>query len=249
MTSKTSAPRGQTLVIVAVGMVVLVGMVGLIIDVGLQWADNRGSQNGSDATAEAGAIVLMEMMLGASRNDGDVLDAVEDAATVNAIDIDFAEYTDWQGTPFNPSVEVGDGTIPGGAQGVRVVGTRLHQTVFARVLGIEELTVFTDAIAVSGPTSVCSPDDPCTLLPVTVPTTIVTCDGQNKSVASEDGWEPGVEYTIPLCGNNPGSVGWIDWTPPAGGDSELADQLCDPEPPYPIVLPDWFYVFTVQLVR
>lgn len=238
--TRTDSPRGQTLVIVAVGMVVLVGMVGLVIDVGLQWAGNRGSQNGSDATAEAGAIVLMEYMLGATRTDADVLAAVEAAAATNAVDVEIAEYTDWEGNLLN--AEVGDGTIPDGAQGVRVVGTRVHTTFFARVLGIDELSVFTDAIAVSGPSDPCPPGTACALLPVTVPTTVVTCDGQNKSLATEIDWERDEEYVIPLCGNNPGSVGWIDWTPPHGGDSELAAQICDPNPPYPIILPDWFYV-------
>lgn len=238
--SSPGHPRGQTLVIVAVGMVVLVGMVGVIIDVGIQWAGNRGSQNGSDATAEAGAIVLMESLLGAPRTDADVLDAVEAAADVNDIEIEVAEYTDWQGNVLG--AEVGDGTIPAGAQGVRVVGTRVHTTVFARILNVNELSVFTDAIAVTGPTDPCPPGAPCALLPVTIPTTVVTCDGQNKSVATSIPWETGVDYIIPLCGNNPGSVGWIDWTPPAGGANELRDQLCNPNPPYPIVLPDWFYV-------
>ena len=239
-----SASRGQTLVIVAVGMVVLVGMVGLVIDVGLQWGANRGSQNASDATAEAGAIVLMEFMLGATKTDADVLDAVETAAETNEIDIEVAEYTDWQGTPLGYEVGYGGG-IPAGAQGVRVVGTRVHDTVFARVLGVNELSVFTDAIAVSGPAEPCPPGGPCALLPVTVPTTVVTCDGQNKSVATEDPWlsvsDGGGEYIIPLCGNNPGSVGWIDWTPPAGGSSELSGQLCDPNP-IALNLPDWYYV-------
>lgn len=244
----TDSPRGQTLVIVALSMVVLVGMVGLVIDVGLQWAANRGSQNGTDASAEAGAIVLMERMLGATKTDGDVEAAVVAAAAVNEIDIEFAEYTDWQGTPYSPSVEVGGGAVPADAQGVRVIGTRVNQTFFARVLGITELSVFTDAIAVSGPSDPCPPGGPCAFLPVTVPTTVTTCDGQNKSLAAEDPvtgdvleWEPGIEYIVPLCGNNPGSVGWIDWTPPSGGDSELAAEFCDPNPP-PVFLPDWFYV-------
>jgi Putative Flp pilus-assembly TadE/G-like len=235
-----SSPRGQTLVIVALGMVVLVGMVGLVIDVGLQWGANRGSQNGTDATAEAGAIVLMEYMLGATNTDADVLAAVNAAAVANEIVVEVAEYTDWQGNLLD--VEVGAGSIPTGAQGVRVVGSRENQTFFARILGIDVLGVRTDAIAVSGETEPCPPGAPCALLPVTVPTTVVTCDGQNRSVATEIGWERGVDYVIPLCGNNPGSVGWIDWTPPAGGDNELSDQLCDPDPPYPIILPDWFYV-------
>ena len=100
--------------------------------------DNRGSQNASDASAEAGAIVLMEYMLGATHDNADVLEAVEDAAAAGEIEVELAEYTDWQGVPFDPSIEVsGGGAIPTGAQGVRVVGTRVHETVFARVLGRE----------------------------------------------------------------------------------------------------------------
>ena len=56
--------RGQTLVIVALGMVALVAMVGVVIDVGFLWASNRDSQNGSDAVAHAGAVVIMEDLSG-----------------------------------------------------------------------------------------------------------------------------------------------------------------------------------------
>jgi hypothetical protein len=223
-------------------MAVLIGMVGLVIDVGLQWGANRGAQNGSDAAAEAGAVVLMEYMLGATRTGQDVLDAVDAIAAANAIDVERVEYTDVDGAVIS---EVGSGSIPGGVQGVRVIGTRSHTTVFARVLGVDTLDVRTDATAVTGPTEPCPPGDSCSLLPVTVPTTVVTCDGQNKSVPSDPplGWTgppDAPEYIIPLCGNNPGSVGWIDWSPPAGGDSELAAEICDPETV--ITLPDWYYV-------
>jgi hypothetical protein len=239
--TQTDSARGQTMVIVAVGMAVLIGMVGLVIDVGLQWGANRGAQNGSDAAAEAGAIVLMEYMLGATKDSGDVLDAVEAVAATNEIGLDKVEYTDYAGVPLG--IEVISGSIPTGAQGVRVIGTRTHETVFARVLGVDELDVRTDATAVSGPAEPCPPGDACSLLPVTVPTTIVTCDGQNKSVATVDDWigpPDAPEYIIPLCGNNPGSVGWIDWSPPGGGDSELAAEICDPNTV--INLPDWYYV-------
>lgn len=243
----TSSSRGQSLVIIAIGMAVLLGMVGVVIDVGLQWGNNRASQNGSDAAAEAGAIVLMEHMLGTGgpKTDADVLDAVEAVAAKNEIGLEDAEYTDWQGNPLVPGFEVGyGGGIPPKAQGVRVIGTRAHETVFARVLGVTELSVFTDAIAVAGPADPCPLGGPCAILPVTIPTTIVTCDGQNKSLATEDGWlgppDP-PQYIIPLCGNNPGSVGWIDWTPPAGGNDELADQICEPDPT-DLDLPDWYYV-------
>lgn len=237
--------RGQSIVIVALGLVVLVGMVGVVIDVGLQWADNRASQNGSDAVAEAGAVVLMEHMLAPSgaKTDTDVRNAVEAMAGTNEVELVSVQYTDWLGLPLGFEVGYG-GEIPDRAQGVRVVSERIHDTVFARVLGIEELSARTDAIAVAGPADLCPDGGPCALLPVTVPTTIVTCDGQNKSLATSDAWlgppDP-PEYTIPLCGNNPGSVGWIDWTPPHGGNSELADQICEPNPT-DLDLPDWYYV-------
>lgn len=234
------SPRGQTLIIVALGMAVLIGMVGVVIDVGLQWAGNRDAQNGSDAAAEAGAVVLMEHMLGTPKTDADVRNAVEEISDRNGIQLDYAEYTTWQGIPID--VEVGSGGgIPDGAQGVRVVGVRVHETLFARVLGVDELSATTDATAVSGPAEPCPFGGPCAILPVTVPVTVVTCDGQNKSIGTLEPWSNGVEYIIPLCGNNPGSVGWIDWTPPAGGNSELAAQICNPEP-IDLDLPGWYYV-------
>ena len=37
-----------------------------------------------------------------------------------------------------------------------------------------------------------------------------------------DFWQvTGQVITIPLCKNGPGNVGWIDWSPTAGGTSEL----------------------------
>jgi hypothetical protein len=185
----------------------------------------------------------MQHMLGTLKTDADVSSAVQATALVNEIDIDHAEYTDWQGNLLGTQVGYGGG-IPSGAQGVQVIGERTHETVFARVIGVPELSVRTDAIAVAGPSEPCPVGGPCALLPVTVPTTIVTCDGQNKSLATADPWigpPDGPEYIIPLCGDNPGSVGWIDWSPPAGGNAELADQVCDPHPT-DLDLPDWYYV-------
>lgn len=251
-------PRGQTLIIVAIGMVALIAMVGLVIDVGVQWANNRGAQNGSDAAAEAGAIVLLKNMSGASplNTDADVESAVETAATRNGIVLTDAEYTDWQGNALG--AKVGDGVIPANAQGVQVVGSRVHDTFFARIVGVSELSAFTDAVAVAGPTDPCPETSACALLPVTFPTTEVGCISPSKSEPSTTPWQgppSAVDYVIPLCGNNPGSIGWIDWDPPnsavtgggggghggSGGLNELAAEVCTPNPP-DITLPGWFYV-------
>jgi Flp pilus assembly protein TadG len=48
----------------ALGMLGMIAMVALIIDGGHAWTQQRDSQNGSDATSEAGALVLMGACLG-----------------------------------------------------------------------------------------------------------------------------------------------------------------------------------------
>lgn len=248
---RPDSARGQTLVIVALGMVALVAMVGAVIDVGMQWADNRGAQNGTDATAHAGTVVIMRHLAGwpdSGLTDADVLGAVEAMATEVEIELEDVEYVqylpDETGSlqPVPMGIEVGyGGSIPDGAQGVQVIGSRVHETLLARVVGITELSVQTDAIAITGPSDdPCPPQQQCPLLPITVPNTQVTCDGQNKAIVTDVEWDLEGDVIVPLCGHFPGGVGWIDWTPPAGGDSELAGEICNPDTE--ISLPDWFFV-------
>ena len=238
--------RGQVLVIVGVGMVGLVAMAGLVIDLGFAFAKNRDVQNGADATAHAGAIVIVRnIATPGSASDADVDAAVDSAAAANGITLDHAEYTDWLGNPLASPVTVGasaSGDIPPGAQGVRAVGSRIHDTILARVVGIGTMAVTGEATAVGGPAmEPCPESEECAFIPITFPTTIVSCDGQNKAVPTNDPWLENTEYIIPLCGNNAGSVGWLDWYAPNGGTSELAAEICDPNPPE-MDLPDWFQV-------
>jgi hypothetical protein len=250
-TQSSPAPRGQILVIVGLGMVALIAAVGLVIDVGFTLAANREAQNGVDAASHAGAIVIVKEIAsdGTTESDAAVLAAVQNAAAINKITLEDAQYTDVEGTLIG--VEVGaapGGSIPANAQGVQASGSLEHETFFARIVGIARLAVSAKATAVGGPASEpCPGTEICAFVPVSFPTTVVTCDGRNKSVAAQgpDGlpyeWVENTHYIIPLCGNNPGSVGWVDWTPPFGGTSELTGQICDPDPPE-LNLPDWFYV-------
>ena len=205
-------------------MVALVAMVGVVIDVGILWASNRDSQNGSDAVAHAGAVVIMARLAGdTTLTDADVDAAVTAMAGENGVTLDSAEYVRYEpdgaggdllAVPMG--IEVGSGgAIPPGAQGVDVSTSRTNQTLLARVVGVLELKATTDAIAVTGPVdNPCPEGGTCPLLPVTFPTTQVTCDGQNKAITTEQPWDLGVDVVVPLCGNFPGGVGWIDWTPP-----------------------------------
>lgn len=237
--------RGQILVIMAFGLVALLAMTGLIIDGGFAYTQQRANQNGTDAAANAGAIVLAQNAgTTPSKTDADVLAAITGTATANGVTTFEAYYTDvtgrllrsdgaFTGSTAN-AVAVGGGVIPpctdvttcvdGRASGVRVVGHRTSPSFVSRVIGIDSFPVSTGATAVAGYVAdVCPAEQGCGVLPVTIPVNQLGCDGSNKPVPLSPPVEyvQGEDYIIPLCMNGPGNVGWLDWTPTAGGTSEL----------------------------
>ena len=128
--------------------------------------------------------------------------------------------------------------------GVMVFGTRDVQTFFAAAIGLTHFPVGTRATAVSGYLQgYCdaSQSEACALLPITVPVNVSTCDGQNNVVNTGLAYVVGPIYRIPICGNGAGNVGWLDWSPPNGGTSELVCAILTPNNPS-IDLPSWQYV-------
>lgn len=264
---RSRAQRGQILLITSLLMITLLGMVAIVVDGGFAWGQMRRTQNGADAAAEAGAVQLMQHMNGnATVTDSTIATAVSQAASNNGVTVNAAYYTDTSGTLLRSdgstttatadAVRVGSGTIPrcnancagSDASGVRADTSRAFNTFFARVLGYTSLNAGANATAVSGyVTDACQTADGCPLLPVTVPVTVVTCDGQNNPVPQVDGsgqpipYMKYVHYTLPLCKNGPGNVGWLDWTPPGGGASEVADNISNPQA-RDITLPEWYYI-------
>lgn len=240
--------RGQAIVIFAGGLIALVLGVGLVIDVGFAWSQQRNAQNGADASARAGAIVLGQHQAegGASTKTGfDVWNAVQGTAATNEVTVGAgdAQYTNWQGTLLGTPVIAG-GAIPAGAAGVQVTAQRVQGTFLIRVAGIMTWTVRQDATAVAGPSSGCLETlDGCNLLPITFPVTVFACTntGKTQPVDPPQEWSTGQPIILPICGGNPGSVGWLDWTPPAGGSSELADVITNP-PDVSVPLPSWQFI-------
>jgi hypothetical protein len=239
--------RGQVIVLFAGGLIAIVLGVGLIVDVGFAWAQQRNTQNGADASARAGALVLAQHQADASapKTGTDVWNAIEGTAAENDMAVADARYTDWQGAPLagNPAVTAGT-LIPNGAAGVQVDTTYDQGTFLVRVVGIDKWTIRQSATAVSGPTTGCVETTyGCNLLPVTFPVTVFACTNTGKTlpVVPPQEWATGQLITLPLCGGNPGSVGWLDWDPPAGGSSELADVILNP-PDISVPLPSWQYV-------
>jgi hypothetical protein len=254
------AERGQVLVIVAMGMVAIVAMVGLVIDGGYAWTRQRDTQNGADAVAKAGTIVVQHYIAGdtPAPNDYDVACAAEAAAASNGVVIEAAEYTDFQGEPLNPAMAVGTCTvdlgtgIPVGAQGVKARTSETFETFLMPVIGVPQLTTIADAIAVVGAQDAIAGG----ALPVTFPESSSTCDRINPvdfTIRADDGdliWEPyeiidEADATtanlaiVPLCDVAPGSVGWLDWD----CGQNLAQSIEDPCEVF-IPIPAWVHTQT-----
>ena len=251
---------GQVLVIVAVGMLVFIAMVGVVIDGGHAWGQQRNTQNGTDAAAEAGAIVLAQNLpytvagQPAPNGDAAVLAAVQAAADANGIDLEAAFYTDIDGNRLPGPMEVGSlggAPPPSAALGVEAIGTRDFETFLAGVMGFDEMTARTDATAAAG---IIAEAGASTVLPVTFPVTITGCDGSNRGVQHPGGdrWELGEYYVVPLCSGGPGNVGWLDWDPDepgepdacdgeGNGNNELRCAVRTPSNPA-IIVPEWYHV-------
>ena len=239
--------RGQVIVIFAAVMIAMLTFAGLIIDGGTAWAHQRDVQNAADAASKAGAVVLAQRAAEApdpTINWGErTRNAVYLSAARNRVTIQSAMFTDWQGNVL-PGQAVDGRPAPANAAGVEVLAARTFSTHLARIMGQTTWSVGQSATAVSGPSSGCADTlTGCILLPLTFPVTVLSCGRGNTSVPElpTRTWETGVEVTIPLCGGNPGSVGWIDWTPTAGGTSELEQEIINPTH-RDIPLPSWQYI-------
>jgi hypothetical protein len=227
----------------------------VVIDGGNAWGQQRETQNGADSAAKAGASVIQGVYTDADPTndptDGDVGCAVEAAADANRVELDAAEYTDWQGVTLG--VDVGacgaGGAIPAGAQGVLATASQEFATYLMRIVGFTDLTALADATAVVGQTDgICPASEGCGALPVTFPRSLDTCDGTNHRVVGEDEWDvlnpDEVELNasnlviVPLCTTGPGSVGWLDL-----GCGNLQQAVANPCHG-PIPIPAWLQTQT-----
>jgi hypothetical protein len=206
-------------------------------------------------------VVLAEAMTGLPRGDAEVLAAVDASVAANGVAKVGAWYTNISGNlvnnncvevgSTNGAAEVGDGVLPAclnGLLGVQAETSKTFETFLVRVIGFDTLTADADATAVAGYLAeVCAAD--CPVLPVTIPLNVVTCAGTGEVVPAAD--EEGKPYlwpyynvplTIPLCKDNPGNVGWLDWTPTAGGTSELITAIGPPTTNQEGRVPSWQYI-------
>ena len=240
---------GQVLVIFAGGLIALLAGMAFVVDGGNALAQQRATQNGTDAVAEAGTVVIAQYLMGGSSATGaigtcpttpsdpwdlEVCKAVYGAAANNNVEIATVEYTDFKGDLLGA---VGSG-FPAEAQGVKAVADRSFGTFFAQAIGLSTFKASTHATAVTGVvTELCVEGSTCGLFPITVPLETSDCDNTGKVLIPGTGeWPylgdadttPANEAIVPICknqnneigGGSAGSVGWIDFSTALGATTD-----------------------------
>jgi hypothetical protein len=201
------------LVLFVVGFFALIGGTAVVVDGGNVMAQQRATQNGNDAAAQAGTVVVAQFLMGGSSATGatgtcptasadawdlEVCKAVYGSAAANGVTIpnpDDAIYVDFKGDPIligGAPATVGGGIMPKSgtiAQGVRVLASKQFGTYFARAIGFSSFTASTQATAVTGVvTSLCPPGSGCAIFPITVPFEVSNCDGSGTLVPGQGPW-------------------------------------------------------------
>jgi hypothetical protein len=219
----------------------------MVIDGGNAMAQQRETQNATDAAALAGAVVLAENMGGNAQNDADVRTAMLLSFNGNRAAMGTSYYVDYN---YNIVGTVGrGGSIPDDAAGVQVVGNRTFDTYLAGVVGMDSMTSGASATAMAGALrSICSAADGCGIAPVTFSIPITSCDGTSRPLRIGVDWplvsedvarsDTDGDYMsiVPLCKNGPGGVGWLDMGPGCGTLSQTITTPCNG----PFDIPAWF---------
>ncbi|MBI3920403.1 MAG: Tad domain-containing protein [Armatimonadetes bacterium] len=142
--------KGQTLPMVAFGLIVILSFAGLAIDGGNVYMQRRRMQNAADSGALAGA---RELALGATTNEA-VRSAVESYVAKNggepsALDVEYVTATERIGSVAS----YGESSAPPSqATGVYVRSQTTYKTFFGGILGIQAKTSSAEAVGQAGST-------------------------------------------------------------------------------------------------
>jgi len=218
--------EGQSIVIIAFVMIVLLALVALVVDVGNAYAQRRIVQNAVDAATMAGLGQL------AKRDEpgvthAEVLSAIEDFAERNGLEREAvrAWYTAVDGTRLqmcDNSLDSVPKYMPDPTTGqdrevigIEVMGDLPFDTYFAQLLGFEEMQASTRANG----TVVCGACSAENLFPIAFDQAIFNTEPNQLPIIGKTYvvWE---ESHVA-----PGSVGYLNWDPigvePQGPNSDV----------------------------
>lgn len=128
--------RGQALLLIVIGIVGLIGLTALAVDGGNAYADRRAAQNAADAAALAAALAKVR--------GEDPTAAALARASANGYEGSGANTVEVHYPPIS-------GPYAGNSEYVQVIITSRVNTYFAPVVGIQEVTNRTEAVAHAKP--------------------------------------------------------------------------------------------------
>ncbi|HSM71232.1 MAG TPA: pilus assembly protein TadG-related protein, partial [Anaerolineales bacterium] len=155
MKNKIFNERGQTLIILALAAIGLVGFVGLVIDGGNKFSDQRKAQNAADTAAMAAALAKVNALTNGDSNTptecppssgtpSDVCSALLSAGYARATS------NGYDGNLVTNTVEIYSPPISGPYTGldnyVQVFITSWQDTTFSRVIGIQKTQNIVEAV-------------------------------------------------------------------------------------------------------
>ena len=136
---KLRSQSGQVLVLLAFGLVALIGMAGVVVDGGRSYADERSLEAAAEAGAHAGAFLMEKKWNGEAGNFGTLTNA-QVIATAQA----FAGYNGWNSASdtfyldyVKPDRTTHVATLDNTVRGVLVQVSKPQTATFTRVLGFK----------------------------------------------------------------------------------------------------------------
>jgi len=165
--------RGQAIVLVALALVGLLAIGGLAIDGGRLYQSRRQVQNAADASALAGARVILDGVCSGGADRSAVSAAIQDFARQNGVDITSPDATYvYQYVDGNENVLIPTtAKVPVGTKGISITVLLTETTSFMRIVGWDEMQAPASAMAMVGPVTQLPAGG--NLLPVAVPDDVV----------------------------------------------------------------------------
>jgi hypothetical protein len=232
-----SKRQGQSIILIALIIVVLVAMVGLSVDVGNTYAQNRNAVRATNAAALAGMDKLIKRA-----GDDEIGAAIVASFKSNGItaQIDpakvagpgerqiLAYYLDSNGNQLGSCTIGGCGGVPANVTYIQIKTTGTVDTYFARVVGQQTLPVKAQAFAAQ-----CTPVNgvyPIAMNAADINTTqgkfINPNDGTPYGIYNDDTYKNKTYLRIYRKTNfgDPGSFSWLQWTTAGSGGSAVSTE-------------------------
>jgi hypothetical protein len=243
--NRVSKEWGQSLVLVAAAMVVLVGFVALAVDLGNAYYARRTAQNAADGAALAGVSVMatginknnpkLDDNIQAAMNDFAERNGIADTDGIPANDVNSnveGWYVDIRGNRLSGDSRVGvqDGDdVPADAYGVEAIAHITATAFFGGIFGVDGYPL--QARAVSQVRLACGDD---CLVPLVTGVNLLLDNSNPRQPRTGECFHIWKERLVnPEDDISQGLLGWVSWTwQESVCEGDFACQEARPCPPF-----------------